>query len=155
MQRVDLLRYQIEEINRADLQPGEEDELTAERAGLPTRIAWRMMRRRRMRRSPVTMILNRWRRDSVSPASSLEFASISAIDSTIGGVSERATELLYLVEDLATEVRTYRDSIDADPARLAVVEERIAEFGNCSANTARASPTFWTMLVRLKKNWRS
>ena len=43
------------------------------------------------------------------------------------GIAERVTELLYLVEDLATEVRSYRDSIDADPARLAVVEERLAE----------------------------
>ena len=34
MQRVDLLRYQIEEIDRAGLHPGEEDELTAERARL-------------------------------------------------------------------------------------------------------------------------
>jgi DNA repair protein RecN (Recombination protein N) len=37
------------------------------------------------------------------------------------------TELLYLAEDLATEIRSYRDAIDADPARLAVVEERLAE----------------------------
>ena len=37
MQRVDLLRYQIEEINRAALQPGEEEELTAERARLGKR----------------------------------------------------------------------------------------------------------------------
>src|ERR687890_350078 len=34
MQRVDLLRYQIEEINRANLLPGEEDELAADRARL-------------------------------------------------------------------------------------------------------------------------
>src|ERR687897_1376399 len=34
MQRVDLLRYQIEEIDRAGLQPGEEEELTADRARL-------------------------------------------------------------------------------------------------------------------------
>src|ERR687893_1883272 len=32
MQRVDLLRYQIEEINRASLQPGEEEALVTERA---------------------------------------------------------------------------------------------------------------------------
>src|SRR5688572_15060715 len=34
MQRVDLLRYQIEEIDRTGLQPGEEEELAAERARL-------------------------------------------------------------------------------------------------------------------------
>ena len=55
------------------------------------------------------------------------FESIAAIDPTTKGISERVTELLYLAEDLATDVRSYRDSIDADPARLAVVEERLAE----------------------------
>src|SRR5215216_3862964 len=34
MQRVDLLRYQIDEINRAGIQPAEEDKLIAERANL-------------------------------------------------------------------------------------------------------------------------
>jgi DNA repair protein RecN (Recombination protein N) len=55
------------------------------------------------------------------------FQEISTIDPTTTGVSERATELLYLLEDLAADVRTYRDSVDADPARLAVIEERLAE----------------------------
>jgi len=53
--------------------------------------------------------------------------SIAVIDATTKGVAERATELVYLIEDLATEVRSYRDSIDADPARLAIVEERLAD----------------------------
>ena len=55
------------------------------------------------------------------------FESIAATDPATRGISERATELLYLAEDLGMEVRSYRDSIDADPARLTVVEERLAE----------------------------
>jgi len=55
------------------------------------------------------------------------FESIAATDPATHGISDRVTELLYLAEDLTTDVRSYRDSIDADPARLTVVEERLAE----------------------------
>ena len=128
MQRVDLLRYQVEEINRAGLQPGEEEGLTAERA--------RLANADRLAHDAAAAYIALAGSDDLDigggaiPAlrqATSELATISTIDSTINGLSERATELLYLVEDLATEARTYRDSIDADPERLAVVDERLAE----------------------------
>jgi len=128
MQRVDLLRYQIEEIDRASLQPGEEEELTGERA--------RLANADRLANDAATAYVALVGNDdldigggavpSLRQAASV-FASIATIDSTIGGVSERAAELLYLVEDLATEARTYRDSIDVDPERLAAVDDRLGE----------------------------
>ena len=128
MQRVDLLRYQIEEIDRAGLQPGEEEELTAERA--------RLANADRLATDAAAAYSELAGNDDLDigggaipalrqAASTIE--SIAAIDPTTRALAERVTELLYLVEDLATEVRTYRDSVDADPARLAVVEERLAE----------------------------
>jgi len=128
MQRVDLLRYQVEEINRAGLQPGEEEGLTAERA--------RLANADRLAHDAAAAYIALAGSDDLDigggaiPAlrqATSELATISTIDPTINGLSERATELLYLVEDLATEARTYRDSIDADPERLAVVDERLAE----------------------------
>src|SRR3954467_1237465 len=115
MQRVDLLRYQVEEINRADLQPGEEDDLTAERA--------RLANADRLAHDAAAAYIALAGSDDLDIGggaipflrqATSELASISAIDSTISGLAERATELLYLVEDLATEARTYRDSIDFD-----------------------------------------
>jgi DNA repair protein RecN (Recombination protein N) len=128
MQRVDLLRYQIEEISRADLQPGEPQELTAERA--------RLANADRLARDAAAAYIALEGNDDLDVDGAAipslrqavsEIASIDSIDPSIRGLSERATELLYLVEDLATEVRTYRDSIDADPERLAIVDERLAE----------------------------
>ena len=116
-----------------------------------------MTRRRRTRHLPGAMT-------SISGAARFRpfanqlqiFASISAIDSTTKGLSERATELLYLAEDLATDVRTYRDSIDFDPARLAVVEERLAEIRQLQRKYGRECRRHSaTMLVPPKKNWRS
>jgi len=127
MQRVDLLRYQIDEINRAGLQPGEEDELTAERARLANadRLATDAA-------AAYAALAGSDDLDQVGGAvpalrqSAALFESIAAIDPTAGIISDRVTELLYLVEDLATDSRSYRDAIDADPVRLAAVEERLA-----------------------------
>jgi DNA repair protein RecN (Recombination protein N) len=128
MQRVDLLRYQIEEISRAGLRPGEEEELVAERARLANadRLATDAAAAYTALAGNDDLDLGGGAIPGLRQAAST-LGSISEIDPTFSGVSERATELLYLVEELATDVRTYRDSVDADPARLAIVEERLAE----------------------------
>jgi DNA repair protein RecN (Recombination protein N) len=128
MQRVDLLRYQIEEINRAGLQAGEEDELVAERARLANadRLAHEAAAAYAVLAGSDDLDLSGAAIPSLRQSVST-FDSIGAIDPTTKGIAERATELLYLAEDLAADVRTYRDAIDADPARLAAVEERLAE----------------------------
>jgi DNA repair protein RecN (Recombination protein N) len=47
-------------------------------------------------------------------------------DAEIDGVATRLSEAAYLVSDVAGELASYIQSIDADPARLAVVQERRA-----------------------------
>ncbi len=128
MQRVDLLRYQIEEISRAGLQAGEEEDLAAERARLANadRLAADAAAAYTALAGNDDLDIGGGAVPALRQAASI-MGSIAAIDPTTTSVSERGTELLYLVEDLVTEVRTYRDSVDADPARLAVVEERLAE----------------------------
>jgi DNA repair protein RecN (Recombination protein N) len=128
MQRVDLLRYQIEEINRAVLQPGEEEELIADRARLANadRLAHDAAAAYAALSGSDDLDVVGGAIPSLRQSASV-VASIAAIDPTIKSVADRLTELLYLAEDLATEIRSYRDAIDADPARLAVVEERLAE----------------------------
>lgn len=128
MQRVDLLRYQIEEISRAGLQPGEEEMLAAERARLANadRLAQDAAGAYAALAGSDDLDLSGAAISSLRQSASL-LESIAVIDTAMKSVAERATELLYLVEDLAAEARMYRDSIDADPARLALVEERLAE----------------------------
>ena len=128
MQRVDLLRYQIEEINRAGLQPEEEEALVAERARLANadRLALDAAAAYAALSGSDDLDAAGAAIPALRQAASM-FESIAATDPATRGISERATELLYLAEDLGMEVRSYRDSIDADPARLTVVEERLAE----------------------------
>ncbi len=128
MQRVDLLQYQIEEISRANLQPGEEEELAAERA--------RLANADRLALDAAAAYASLAGDDDTGiPGSAISllrqaastFQNISTIDPMTAGVSERLLEFQYLLEDVAADVRAYRDTVDADPARLAVVEERLAE----------------------------
>src|SRR5580658_4623653 len=48
-------------------------------------------------------------------------------DPALGGLATRLSEATYLVGDVAAELASYADSIEADPARLAVVQDRRAE----------------------------
>jgi DNA repair protein RecN (Recombination protein N) len=47
-------------------------------------------------------------------------------DAEIDGVAERLTEAAYLLSEVAGELASYVQSIDADPARLAAVQDRRA-----------------------------
>jgi DNA repair protein RecN (Recombination protein N) len=47
-------------------------------------------------------------------------------DAEIDGVATRLSEAAYLVSDVAAELASYTQSIDADPVRLATVQERRA-----------------------------
>jgi DNA repair protein RecN (Recombination protein N) len=47
-------------------------------------------------------------------------------DAELSGVADRLSEATYLLSDVAAELASYLQSIDADPARLAAVQERRA-----------------------------
>ncbi|HEU5433890.1 MAG TPA: DNA repair protein RecN, partial [Thermomicrobiales bacterium] len=128
-QRADLLRFQSEEIAAAQLTPGEDEALAGERQVLANaeRLATDAAAGYDLitggeaadeRALPALAILGQ-------AAQFLE--DIARIDESAQPIAERLREFVYLLEDAAAEVRTYRDRIEADPARLAEVEERLAE----------------------------
>jgi DNA repair protein RecN (Recombination protein N) len=47
-------------------------------------------------------------------------------DPVLAGLADRLSEASYLISDVATELASYADSLDSDPARLAAVQERRA-----------------------------
>jgi DNA repair protein RecN (Recombination protein N) len=50
-------------------------------------------------------------------------------DPVLAGLADRLSEAAYLVSDIAAELASYAESLDSDPARLAVVQERRAALG--------------------------
>ena len=54
---------------------------------------------------------------------------VRAHDPALGSLADRLSEASYLISDVATELASYAQSLDSDPARLAVVQERRAALG--------------------------
>jgi DNA repair protein RecN (Recombination protein N) len=55
--------------------------------------------------------------------------AVRSHDQVLAGLAERLSEASYQVSDLATELASYVESLDSDPARLAAVQERRAVLG--------------------------
>jgi len=55
--------------------------------------------------------------------------AVRAHDPILAGLAGRMSEATYLLSDLAAELASYTDALDADPARLAAVQERRAALG--------------------------
>jgi DNA repair protein RecN (Recombination protein N) len=52
--------------------------------------------------------------------------AVRSHDPVLAGLADRLSEAAYLVSDVAAELASYAESLDADPARLAAVQERRA-----------------------------
>lgn len=122
--RVDQLSYQIAEIQAARLQPGEEEELLAER----TRLA--NAERLGQLAEEVCVALYDGTDEQLSAADLLTraqraLAQLGKIDPDLQAQQQQAETLAIQAAELAHAVRAYREKVEADPARLAWVEERL------------------------------
>jgi len=119
--RRDLLRYQVDEIARARLRVGEEEELVLERNRLQN--AERLA-------SLATEVASSLDGDEFAPLDALRRAvlrleELGRLDPEQRGLAEQLREALYTVEEVVRTVRSYAESIEADPDRLTVIEERL------------------------------
>lgn len=122
--RVDLLRFQIEEIEAARLQEGEEEALLQER----NRLA------HAEQLAQLTEVLYRALYEGEDPAPSAldrlgeaarALQALARIDPTFQPYLETMEGLMAQVEDLARMARDYREGIAFNPRRLAQIEERL------------------------------
>jgi DNA repair protein RecN (Recombination protein N) len=121
--RLDLLRYQIEEIEAANLLPDEEAELDAERLVLANadRLAGLAAAARSLLMEGedglpgAQDLLNR-------AAQSL--AELVRIDPSQTALLEGVQSALYTLEEAGRDLTRYADDIEANPARLTALEER-------------------------------
>ncbi|WP_103062096.1 DNA repair protein RecN [Actinomyces qiguomingii] len=123
------LRHWLEQLERLAPQPGEDAALTAEaerldhaedlrRAACAARIALSGDEDTTVE-SPDVMAL--------TAAADRALAHVAGVDPILTSMAERLHQLGILAADLAGELTEYLDSLDADPARLAWVQERRAE----------------------------
>lgn len=120
-QRLDLLRFQSGEIESAQLRAGEEEELRVERNLLAnaeklTSLASAAYDALHGGMTPAV--------DSLGAAVTAT-GDIAAIDPGLAGLAERLQSAQVEIEDIADELRRYRDSVEYDPRRLEAIEERL------------------------------
>jgi DNA repair protein RecN (Recombination protein N) len=126
-QEADLLRFGLEEVSAAQPQPGEDAELAAEaeRLGHAEALA-----------SAATVGHAALAGNPEDPegvdagtlvaAAQRALDAVSAHDPVLASLAARLGEVGILLGDIAGELAGYADNLDADPLRLAAVEERRA-----------------------------
>lgn len=126
-QRRDLLSFQVEEIESVSLVANEDAQLMREQ---------RLLAHAEQLRADTERSLELLA-DSDTDASAPDGASsllralsaslmrVGEIDSQVISMFERADELVILAEELARDLRDYRDGLEVDESRLATVEDRL------------------------------
>ncbi len=122
--RVDQLTYQVEEIDAARLQVGEEEELTAERNRLAN------AEQLSQGAGEAYAALYEGSEEQLSAADLLGQAvralnQLRKVDPSLKEQEQVAETIAIQVDDLARTLRDYQESIEFSPARLAQVEERL------------------------------
>jgi len=65
---------------------------------------------------------------------------VARYDAELAGLASRLSEAIYLLSDVAGELASYVQSVDADPARLAAVQERRSALGRLIRAYGYAGP---------------
>ncbi len=118
-ERVDLLRFQLSEIEELDPQPGEEAELVRERERLQNAEALRRgasVAEGRLSEQVLDALIDAER----------ALRMVADADPDLAALADRVEASRIELDDVAMEARDYRRRVDSDPARLEEIEERIA-----------------------------
>ncbi|EXX88636.1 DNA recombination protein RecN [Paenibacillus darwinianus] len=120
MQMLDLYRFQVEEIAAARLTPGEDDALLEEKRKLS-----HAERRMEHATEAYSLLYGSNGLAAISKAIS-RLEDIRAYDSSVlDPLLEQLQSAYYQAEDVAFQLRDYRDGIESNPERLAEIEDRI------------------------------
>ena len=121
--KIDLLTYQIKEIEDADIKIGEWDELEKRKKVLQNAEQLLALVNNAVEIingndnfSGVTDMLN---------TASNSLIKASAYDETLNNVSDTISEMSYNIADCASELNSFLYSLDVDPNELDIIEERL------------------------------
>ena len=121
--RVDTLNYQIQELERAQLKAGEDEELSVRRTLL--RSAGRLMEAVQSAEFALSGDEDRDGACSLIAQAEGEVQGVSSISPELGELSEKLTALRCAADDAADTLRDLSRSFDFSPGELDQVEERL------------------------------
>ena len=122
--KIDILRFQIEELQNADISVGEKDELMAKRTALSN------VERIREGLSAATYKLGGEMSEGSSALnllddSSSDLSSVSRYHQAVESLSERLSNLTYELRDIYAECEDILSDLDSDPELLDNIEQRL------------------------------
>ena len=123
LRRMETLKYQIEEIVKADLEPGEDEQLESRRKLLQNS--------EKLSNGMNNAVENLYGGDDSDGAASMlasaerALAKISKFDDSIAALHEKVADLMYQVQDVAEEVRDALDDLSYSAGELDQIEERL------------------------------
>ncbi len=134
LQRVDLLRYQLDEIRRLELQPGLDETLEEERGLLGS-----AERRLQVGEESYRALYE----DDDSVLSRLDrlgrsLEELEKLDPALEGLALRLREVQFQVEETSFQLRDYVGEIQFDPRRLEQIEARLAEIERAKRKYGRS-----------------
>jgi len=123
--RMDLLQFQVAEIEAARLDPAEEEQLLQQRMRLANaerlqelaNSGYALLNGGEQQRRAVLDLLG---------AAVHDLAQLEKLDPAVAPHRQAVEDALYQLEDVARALRVYRDGIEYSPARLEQVEERLS-----------------------------
>lgn len=123
LRRMETLKYQIEEISKAKIQPGEDEQLEARRKLLQNA--------EKLSNGMNDAVESLYGGDDTDGAASMlaaaerALARISKFDESIAVLHDKVADLMYQVQDVAEEVRDAGDQLAYSEGELDQIEERL------------------------------
>ncbi len=110
------MRWQLDELRTADVRPGEDEQLSAERAA-----ARHAARLAQLGQEAIDAL-----RDDTMARAAAAIRSAAELDPRLSDQASRLDALAEESSDVAAELRRYGEALDSDPGRLETIESRLA-----------------------------
>ncbi len=126
--KVELLKFQIEEINQAKLVIGEDEDLLKERDILAA--SERLYEAANQSYQALYDDANGNAAVELLGTAERTLAQVAAVDPRLESILETLREAACQAEEVSRELRSYQEQIQFDPARLAQIDARLDELSN-------------------------
>ncbi|MBI3813815.1 MAG: DNA repair protein RecN [Nitrospinae bacterium] len=126
VQRIDLLTFQREEIDKAELSLGEDDELKKEKNLLQNA---EKLHQKAVEAYDILYSSDGSVTEKINTIIGA-ITEINKIDSTMERVLESGKGVLFQIEDIALNIRDYMEKIEFNPDRLSGIDDRLAEISS-------------------------